>query len=144
MLSLNHLEGRDKRAAGKTVPSHLHGHTVVKVLRQQAESAGLENFPLICPHHLKRFRANGSHDSQLPDCPRTEPGVRFSRTGLFTKTCVRNSWDFPGTIRLTHPKRLVWFSVVRRCRVALSERIGAVLGSLSSCNCVADCDDSTI
>ena len=100
MLSLHHLEGRDKRAVGKTVSSHLHGHTVVKVLRQQAESADLETFPLICPHHLMRFRANGSHDSQLPDCPRTEPGVRFSRTGLFKKTRVRTLAHAPKATRL--------------------------------------------
>jgi hypothetical protein len=71
-------------------PSHLYGHTVVKVL----------SFLLILPNALyeRRFRANGSHDCQLPNSPRTDSfdklrtgsGVRFSRTGLFRNTRFRN------------------------------------------------------
>jgi hypothetical protein len=48
-------------------PSHLYGHTVVKVL----------SFLLILPNALyeRRFRANGSHNRQLPNSPRTDLGV---------------------------------------------------------------------
>jgi hypothetical protein len=56
-----------------------------------AKHVDLQTFPL-SPRCLRaqRFRANGSHDSQLPNCPRTDPGVQFSRTRLFKYTRFRH------------------------------------------------------
>ena len=49
MLSLLHLGVGVESPGGKAELSHLHGHTVVKVLCQQAESADRQTFPLILP-----------------------------------------------------------------------------------------------